>query len=87
MNTGLTFLFCVYVCVQVNPYFIPQKHESNEEPGIHAGVVSADADTFGFIHRKKEDTAAKSEKNNTPITLSSTYSWSSGTQTRGKTLF
>lgn len=53
MNTGLTYLFCVYVCVQDNPYFIPQKHESNEEePGIHA--MSANA--------QKEDTVARPEK-------------------------
>lgn len=39
------------MCVQVNPYFIPQNHESNEEePDIHAGSVSADTNTFGFVH-------------------------------------
>lgn len=55
MKRGLTPLFCVYVCVQVNPYFIPQKHESNEEePGIHAWAESANA--------QKEDTVAKSKK-------------------------
>lgn len=65
MNTGLTSLFCVYVCIQVNPYFIPQKHQSSEEPGIHARAVAANADTyktFGSTHRKKEDTVARSEK-------------------------
>lgn len=28
MNTGLTSLVFVYVCVQVNPDLIPQKHEA-----------------------------------------------------------
>lgn len=54
MKTGLTSLFCVYMCVHINPYFIPQKHESNEEePGIHAWAESANA---------QKDTVAKSKK-------------------------
>lgn len=51
------------VCVQVNPYFIPQKHESNqEEPGIHAQAVSANANAKLWVYTQKENTVAKSEK-------------------------
>lgn len=90
MNTGLTSLFSVYVCIQENTYFIPQKHQSNEEePGIHARAVSAKdtCKTFGLHTERKKIQQPNLKRWNTPITLFSTYSQSSRTQIRRKNLF